>query len=121
MTNEREKRSMTTDQAIARLRAWRDLVDAIAASGQGIYYWSSESDWLLLQGYEAVVNAAASRRDGEGWFDEIRRHAGLAPSSSGLLSGVLHRWYASHISPEAQIEHLKRALARKWGRPEPDE
>jgi hypothetical protein len=112
---------MTTDQAITRLRACRGLVDTIVASGEGIYYWPTENELLLLQGYEAVVNAAASRQDGEGWFGEIRRHAGLAPSSSGLLSGVLHRWYASHISPEAQVEHLKRALARKWGKPEPDE
>jgi SAM-dependent methyltransferase len=35
-----------------------------------------------------------------------------------MLAGVLHRWYASHISPEAQIEQLKRALARRWGSPE---
>src|SRR5438105_1924642 len=121
MTHEKEKRPMTTEQAIARLRACRGLLRTIDQSGQGISYQPSEAELTLLQGFEDVANAASARPDGEGWFDEIRRHAGMAPSSSGMLSGVLHTWYASHISPEAQIEQLKRALARKWGKPEPDE
>jgi hypothetical protein len=90
-------------------------------SGQGIFYQPSEEELKLLHGYEEVANEASARPDGEGWFDEIRRRAGLAPSGSGMLSGVLQQWYASHISPEAKIEQLKRALAQKWGKPKPDE
>jgi hypothetical protein len=112
---------LTTEQAIAKLRQCHDLLSRIDRSGQGIYYEPSEAELTLLHGYEDVANDAAARPDGEGWFDEIRRRAGIAPSGSGMLSGVLHQWYASHISPEAQIEQLKRALARRWGTPGPDE
>ena len=112
---------MTNEQAIAKLRQCRDLLQRIEQSGQGIHYQPSESELMILQGFEDVANAASTRPDGEGWFDEIRRHAGLAPSSSGLLAGVLHSHYSRHISPEAQIEQLKRSLAGKWDRSEPDE
>jgi hypothetical protein len=112
---------MTDEQAIGKLALCRGLLARIGQSGQGIFYQPSEAELTLLHGYEEVANAAAARPNGEGWFDEIRRRADIAPSGSGMLSGVLHRWYASHISPEAQIEQLKRALARTWDRPDPEE
>jgi hypothetical protein len=112
---------VTNDQAVVRLRACRGLLARIDQSGRGIDYQLSEADLDTLQGFADVANAAAARPDGEGWLDDLCHHADLRPSSIGLLSGVLHTWYTSHISPEAQIEHLKRALAKKWNRPEPDE
>src|SRR5918912_246343 len=121
MNHEQNSHPLTSEQAITRLRACRDLIERIDSSGQGIYYRPSEAELALLQGFEDVAHAAAARPDGEGWFNDVRSRAGLAPSSSGLLAGVPHRWYASHISPEAQIEQLKRALAREWGNPTPDE
>jgi hypothetical protein len=121
MTREGGGEKMTTKQAVAKLRACRSLLGSIDQSGQGITYQLSEAELTLLQGFEDVANTAASRPDGEGWFNDVRSRAGLAPSSSGLLAGVLHRWYASHVSPEAQIEQLKRSLAREWGNPTPDE
>jgi hypothetical protein len=112
---------MTNQQAIARLQACHELLVRIDRNGKGIYYQPSEAELKLLQGFEEVANEAAERADGEGWFDEIRHRAGMAPSSTGLLLGVLRAWYASHLSPEAQVEHLKRALARRWGTPTLDE
>ena len=81
---------MTTDQAIARLQACRSLLARIDQSGQGITYQPSETELTLLHGFADVANEAAARPDGEGWFDDVRRGAGLAPSSTGLLSGVPH-------------------------------
>jgi hypothetical protein len=121
MNHEQNRRPLTDEQAIAHLRQCQGLLERIDQSGQGIFYQPSEVELTLLQGYEEVANQASARPDGEGWFDEIRRRAGITPSGSGMLSGVLHRWYASHISPEAQIEQLKRALAQRWGKPKPDE
>ena len=121
MNHEQNRRLLTDEQAIANLRQCQGLLERIDQSGQGIFYQPSEVELTLLQGYEEVANEASARPDGEGWFDEIRRRAGIAPSGSGMLSGVLHRWYASHISPEALIEQLKRALAQRWGKPKPDE
>jgi hypothetical protein len=121
MNHEHPRPPLTTEQATAKLRQCQDLLSRIDQSGKGIYYDLSEEELALLHGYEEVATEASARPDGEGWFNAIRQRAGIAPSGSGLLSGVLHRWYASHISAEAQIEHLKRALAQKWGKPEPDE
>lgn len=117
---ERPEQPFPDAQAVAILRHCRGLVAAVDASGQGISYQPSPTELTLLQGFAEVVNAAAARPDGEGWFDEIRHRAGLTPSSAGLLSGVLRTYYARHISPEAQVEQLKRSLARRWARTESD-
>jgi hypothetical protein len=119
MNHEQPRPPLTNEQAIAKLRQCRDLLSRMDQSGQGIFYQPSEEELKLLHGYEEVANEASARPDGEGWFDEIRRRAGLAPS--GMLSGVLQQWYASHISPEAQIEQLKRTLASTWERKALDE
>lgn len=111
---------MNTEQATVYLRACHSLLQTIEGSGQGMHYQLSAEELLILSGFEDVANAAASRPDGEGWFDEVRQRAGLRPSSSGLLFGVLHSWYASHISPEAQIAQLTRSLDGLWHLPGPD-
>jgi hypothetical protein len=121
MNHEQPKPPLTTEQAVAHLRRCQDLLERIYQSGKGIFYEPSDAELTLLHGYEEVANEASARPDGEGWFDEIRRRAGIAPSGSGMLSGVLNHWYGSHISPEAQLEQLKRAIASKWNRPVPDE
>jgi hypothetical protein len=111
---------MTNEEAVRRLTACHELLERIDGSGLGMTYQPTPEELTLLQGYEEVANEAAQRLDGEGWFDDIRRRAHMAPSASGVLAGVLHNWYASHTSTAARLEHLKRALAERYGWPAPE-
>src|SRR5438046_2885712 len=71
-------------QAVSRLCRCLEVIGAIDVSGQGITYHPDAAELAILQGFEEVVNAAATRPDGEGWFDQLRQAAGLAPSSIGV-------------------------------------